>query len=108
MFLHSGSSELDNHSIHPDWHLISDHTPLTISIPIIEERITSIKCSIIKDNKEEVSFINDIITSVRNFNMSNLLDISSLDRAVNKFANVVESAWEKNSKVINITKHSKS
>jgi len=108
MFLHSGSSELDNHSIHPDWHLISDHTPLTISIPIIEESITSIKCSIIKDNKEEVSFINDIITSVRNFNMSNLLDISSLDRAVNKFANVVESAWEKNSKVINITKQSKS
>ena len=35
-------------------------------------------------------------------------DVASLDRAVNKFANVVENAWEKNSKVINITKHSKS
>ena len=95
--------------LNPSW--LASHIrshPLTISIPIIEESITSIKCSIIKDSKEETSFINDIITSIRNFNMSNLLDISSLDRAVNEFANAVESTWEKNSKVINITKHSKS
>ena len=37
MFLHFGSDKLDNHVIHPDWGLISDHTPLKIIISIIEE-----------------------------------------------------------------------
>ena len=108
MFLHSSSSELDNYSIHPNWHLILDHVPLTISIPIVEESITSTKHSIIKDSEEELSFIKDVITFIRNLNMSNLLSVSSLDNAINKFANAVESAWVKNSKVVNITKHSKS
>ena len=35
-------------------------------------------------------------------------DTTSLNRAFNEFAMVVENTWEKNSKVINITKHSKS
>ena len=37
-----------------------------------------------------------------------MLDITSLDRAVNNFAFTVEASWEKNLKVINIIKHSKS
>jgi len=32
MFLHNGSSELNSHIIHPDWRLISDHMPLTITM----------------------------------------------------------------------------
>jgi len=108
MFLHSGSSESDNHLIHSDWHLTLDHAPLTTTIPIVEENINSTKHSIIKDSNEEASFIKDVITSIRNINMSNLSDVSSLDRAVNEFTNVVEGTWEKNMKVINITEHSKS
>jgi len=54
-----------------------------------------------KDSEEELTFIKDLTI----FNMS---DIASLDRAVNEFANTVENTWEKNSKVINITKYSKS
>ena len=108
MFLHSGSSELDNHLIHPDWHLMSDHVSLTISILIVEKSITSTKCSIIKDSKEESSFIKDVITSIRNLNTSNLSSVSRLDSAVNEFANIVESTWVKNSKAVNITKYSKS
>jgi len=101
MFLHNSSNKLDNHLIHPDWRLLSDHIPLTIIIPIIKEHINSRKHSIIKDSKEESTFIKDLTTS-------NMSDVASLDRAVNKFANAVENAWEKNLKVINITKHSKS
>ena len=108
MFLCSGSSELDNHLIHPNWHLTLDYAPLTITIPIDEKNINSTKCSIIKDSDEKTSFIKDIITSIRNINISNLLDVSSLDRVINKFTNGVENAWEKNAKVINITKYSKS
>ena len=108
MFLHNSSSELDNHSIYPDWRLSSDHTSLTIVILIVKEYINSRKCSIIKDSKEELIFIKDLTTSIRNINTSNISDGASLNRAVNKFANIVENAWEKNLKVINITKHSKS
>jgi len=108
MFLCSGSSELDNHLIYPNWHLTLDYAPLTITIPIDEKNINSTKCSIIKDSDEKTSFIKDIITSIRNINISNLLDVSSLDRVINKFTNGVENAWEKNAKVINITKYSKS
>ena len=47
IFLYSSSSELDNHSIHPDWRLLSDHALLIIVIPIAKEHIVSNKCSII-------------------------------------------------------------
>ena len=108
MFLCNGLSKLDNHLIHPNWRLLSDHTSLTIVIPIVEEHINSRKCSIIKDSKEESTFIKDLTTSIRNINIFNMSDITSLNRAVNKFANTVENAWEKNLKIINITKYSKS
>ena len=46
MFLHCGAYELDHHSIHPGNHLSSDHAPLSIEIPIIEEVIQSSKLTI--------------------------------------------------------------
>jgi len=108
MSLHSRSSKLNNHSIHLNWHLILDHAPLTITIIIVEESVNSTKCSIIKDSKKEAAFIKDITISIRNLNISNLSNITSLDNVVNKFANKVKSAWEKNSKIINIMRYSKS
>jgi len=60
MFLCSGSNELDNHLIHPEWHLTSDHVSLTIAIPIVEESINSTKHSIIKGSKEKAFFIKNI------------------------------------------------
>ena len=39
IFLWHGSEELDHHSILPEWHLSSDHAPLIIDIPILEETI---------------------------------------------------------------------
>ena len=90
MFLHSGSSKLDNHSIYPNWRLSSNHASLTIIIPIIEEHINSSKCSIIKDSEEESIFIKDLTISIRNINAFNMSDIASLNKAVNNFASVVE------------------
>ena len=85
-----------------------DYAPLTITIPIVKKNVNSIKYSIIKDSEEEASSIKNVTTSIRNLNTSNLLDIISLDRAINEFANAVKNAWKKNLKTINITKHSKS
>ena len=39
MFLQFGSSKMDNHLIHPNWRLTSDHTSLTVVIPIVKEHI---------------------------------------------------------------------
>ena len=40
--------------------------------------------------------------------MSNLLNISHLEKIVNNFANIVDNIWEKNSNIVNIMRHSKS
>jgi len=66
--------------------------PLTITIPIVEENINSRKRLIIKDSKEEEQFIKNIITSIRNLNTTNLLDISHLKKTMNNFANIVDKA----------------
>ena len=81
--------------------------PLTITIFITEECINTSKRSIVKDSEEEVIFIKDLTSLFRSINTSFILDITSLNQTVNEFAKVVEIAWEKNAKTINITKHSK-
>ena len=83
MFLQSGSTDFNNHSIHSDWWLSLDHASLTVSIPIAEENIVSLKFSIVKNSKEEASFIKDVSYAIKN-------------------------TWRANSKWVNITRHSKS
>ena len=90
IFLWSRLLELNNYLIHPDWYLISDHAPLTITIPIVEENINSSKHSIVKNSKEEVVFIKEVITSIKGFDMSILHDINRLENVVNTFAYYVE------------------
>ena len=108
MFLHSSSNKLDNHIIHLEWHLLSDHTPLTITILIIEEYIISSKCFISNGSEEKEVFIKDVSWIIKNLNMSNILDSSSLNNLVNSLAQEVENAWDKHSKIVRIMKHSKS
>ena len=91
MFLYNSSSELNNHSIHSNWHLMSNHASLTIIITIVEESMNSTKYSIIKDSEEKMVFIKDVTISIRNFNISNLSNITSLDNIINKFVNKVKS-----------------
>jgi len=79
-----------------------------ITIPINEENINLRKRTISKNSDEEDLFIKEVITSFLKLDTSNILDISQLEKIVIDFANIVESAWTKKSKIINITKHSKS
>jgi len=108
MFLCYDSSELNTHSIHPEWHLTSNHAPLTISIPIVEEYIATWKRSITKNSKEEDKFIKEVIVAFSKLDMSNISDIPKLEKVVSDFANIVDYTWIKYSKLANITKHSKS
>jgi len=107
-FLRFGSKEFSNHSIYSNWHLISDHVPLTVTIPIVEEHIQTKKCTIVKDSEEEKTFINEVIKAIKYIDTSNLSDVISLKSAVYIFAHYLDIIWEKNSKIVNITKHLKS
>ena len=92
MFWWSVSLELNNHSIHPDWCLTSNHAPFTITIPIIEENVNSSKHSIIKNSKEEVAFIKDVIISIKGLDISILYNINRLENVINTFTYHVEYA----------------
>ena len=91
MFLQCDSSELNNHFIHPEWHLSSDHVPLTIIIPISDEVINLCKRAIGKNSVEEELFIKVVISSIKNLDISNLLDISSLDNTINNLAKGIDN-----------------
>ena len=57
---------------------------------------------------EENFFIKDLIKNIKTIDTSNLTNINSLENIINSFAKAIEKTWEKNSKIINITRHSKS
>jgi len=57
---------------------------------------------------EEKSFIKDLIKDIKTINTSNLTNIDSLKNVINSFAKAIEKTWEKNSKIVNITRHLKS
>ena len=83
MFLHSRSNKLNNHSIHPNWHLSSNHISLTISIPIAKENIISSRLSIPKNSKEEAAFVKEATVIIKNLNIFNLTDCDKLEDIVN-------------------------
>ena len=63
---------------------------------------------IVKDSEEEGVFVKEVIEVFKEINMSNLSDIEQLEDVVCSLTNLIKRIWVKNSKTINITKHSKS
>jgi len=57
MFLRLESLEHDNHTIHPDWRLTSDHALLTINIFIFKKYTQTRKQTLAKNSKKEENFI---------------------------------------------------
>ena len=83
IFLWSGSNELNNHSIYPEWWLSSDYAPLMVSIPIVEENIITSKFYIAKNSKEEENFIKEVSYIIKNINISNLSNSNKLEDITN-------------------------
>jgi len=107
MFLHHGSVELDNHSILPDFHLSSDHAPLIIDIPIVEEFIPSSKFTIPPNSEHETNFIKDVISNFSKLDTSQIENIDNLETMANQLREIVDQMWVKNAKKSRYSKHSK-
>jgi len=108
VFLQCNSPALNNHSIHPEWCLSSNYAPLTVIIPISEEFINTHKNTTQKDSTEEAQFVKDTINTIKNLNILNFSDIHALENVVNDFAKNMDNVWNKNVKLTNIMRHSKS
>ena len=90
IFLRSRSNELNNHSIHPDWHLSSNHAPLTIFILIAEKNIILSRLLILKNSEEEAVFVKEATVIIKNLNISNLTDHDKLEDIVNLLKSKIE------------------
>ena len=92
MFLYSGSSELDGHSIYPESCLSSDYAPLSIEIPIVKEVIQSSKFTILPKSNQEKAFIEEVILNFKILNISDIDDSDKLDNIVNHLRLIIERA----------------
>jgi len=107
IFLWPFSAEFDNHHIHSDWRLTSDHTPITVNISIFDEHIPTKKQSFIKNSEEEIHFIEELTNIIKWMDMSSIQSIEALKNVIQMLAINIDNTWLKYSKDVNITKHSK-
>ena len=84
-----------------------DHASLTIDISIFKEHIQTRKRMLVKNNKEEESFVNKLIEAIKRLNIENIQSKEVLEQIVHLFTSDIERIWYKCLKVINITKYSK-
>ena len=56
---------------------------------------------------EEKGFINELMKIVGNIDVTNISDSKSLERIVQEFVAISENLWNKYSKYVKTTKHSK-
>ena len=98
MFLRNALTELNNHSIYPDWHLSLDHALLIVSIAIDEENIDSFRFSIARDSKEEVSFIKEVMHAIKSIDITDLSNSIKLKEVTNFLTSKIEYTWKMNSK----------
>ena len=107
MFLHSDSSELNRHTIHPSWQLTSDHAPLTITIAIEEEYMMNTKLSLPKKSEQEEKFIKEVIGVFKLLDITNFGNCESLEQTVDSLTTSIKQMWKFNTRRVKIMKHSK-
>ena len=107
VFLCLSSPEFNQHYIHPNWRMSSDHTPITIKVSICEERILLLWHLLAKESDEEKQFIKDDILIIKNSNIFFISNAETLKEVVHRLASKVEELWQRNLKAIKITRYSK-
>jgi len=84
-----------------------DHAPLTITISIADEIVSTSKLSIPPNSEQETAFVKEIIVIFKNLETSNITDKDNLENTINHLEVLIKQAWIKNAKHSRITKHSK-
>jgi len=74
--------EYNNHCIHPEWRLTSNHASITVDISILKERFQTRKQFLPKNSEEKAHFINELIYSIKSLNTDSLLSIDALKTIV--------------------------
>ena len=107
VFLCPSSPEFNHHCIHPNWRLSSDHALITVKVSIYEERISHTQWLLAKGSDEENQFIKNIIQIIKNVNTTIIQNSEILEEVVQSILSNIKESWQKNSKLIKITRHSK-
>jgi len=98
MFLRYGLDEFDHHLIHLKWRLTLDHTSLTISIPIIDEVVNTLRLSIQQNSEQEVIFVEEVTSIFKNLDISCIPDKPHLENTVNHLSVLIDQAWNRHAK----------
>jgi len=104
IFLCLNPIKLNNHIIISMLWYLSNHTPLTVNIPIIEEFIQDECQTIIRNSKEEENFISKLVRAIENIDILIIPDKNSFELIVQEYANILEFIWYKDVWWVNITK----
>ena len=78
VFLHPNSMEHNNHHIHSEWRLTSNHASITIDIHIYEEQVQTRKQSLSKNSKDKACFIKELIYSIKRLSTDPIPSIDAL------------------------------
>ena len=79
MFFWADTEKFNNYQISPDFWSSSNHTSLLVCIIIEEEVIQDRKQTIVKNNKKEKEFINDLKNRISCINVTNILNCKMLE-----------------------------
>ena len=91
IFLQANLVEIYNYFILPDLWSLSDHTPLSVGISIIEEFIQDKQQTIIKNSKEKEKFVNEFKNAISNINTSEIFNRKSLEEVVQEYTSISDS-----------------
>ena len=89
MFLQYGSNDINQHSIHPDWRLTSDHASLSITISIVDKVVNTSKLSIQQNSEQEIVFVKEVISIFKNLDTSNITDKKCLENTVKNLDSLI-------------------
>jgi len=98
MFFCYGLSKLNHHSILSECRLSSDHTPLSIDIPIYNEVIYTSKLSIPPKSDQKTAFIEEIILNFKKLDTSDMGDTEKLERTVQQLGAIINQKTPRSQK----------
>ena len=107
VFLWLSSSEFNNYHIYLYWRLSSDHAPISINIPIVDEHISTKWHFLIIGSDKENQFLEELTLFIKRLDISSIKSIKILKNIVHELFINIENIWFKHSKMVNITKYSK-